>query len=107
MLIRLQPIRDLNKNAKWTDITKAAYDKEIDLSAKYTTRASELKSYDVWGLSCAEIETDILTGNIQLLRVDILEDVGHSVNPLIDIGQVKQFEYRSMRASDTKHFRNF
>lgn len=86
---RLKPIRDENKNAQWVEITKAAYVKQIGLSVVHTAKATDLKTYDVWGLTCAEIETDILTGNIQLVRVDILEDAGQSINPLIDIGQVK------------------
>lgn len=89
ILNRLKPIRDENKNAQWVEITKAAYRKQIGLSVVNTAKASDLQSYEVWGLTCAEIETDILTGNIQLLRVDILEDAGQSINPLIDIGQVK------------------
>lgn len=89
ILKRLQPLRDENKNAKWVDITKAAFSKQIDLSAKSNVKAADLKVYEVLGLTCSEIETDILTGNVQLLRVDILEDAGKSMNPLIDIGQVK------------------
>lgn len=87
---RLKPIIDANKNAQWVEITRQAFVEQISLSAVHTVKANELTSYDVLGLTCAEIETDILTGNIQLLRVDILEDAGQSMNPLIDIGQVKQ-----------------
>ncbi len=86
---RLKPIRDANKDAQWVDITKAAYTNQIGLSVLYTAKASDLKPYDVWALACAEIEIDLLTGNILVHRVDISEDVGQSMNPLIDVGQVK------------------
>ena len=45
--------------------------------------------YYAFGATCAEVEIDTLTGEYKILRADILHDVGNSLNPAIDIGQVE------------------
>ncbi|MCG9660476.1 xanthine dehydrogenase molybdopterin binding subunit [Vibrio mediterranei] len=45
--------------------------------------------YFAYGASCSEVIIDTLTGEYKILRVDILHDVGASLNPAIDIGQVE------------------
>ncbi|WP_346351486.1 xanthine dehydrogenase molybdopterin binding subunit [Oceanimonas sp. AH20CE76] len=45
--------------------------------------------YFAYGAACAEVVIDTLTGEYKLLRTDILHDVGDSLNPAIDIGQVE------------------
>jgi xanthine dehydrogenase large subunit len=45
--------------------------------------------YFAFGAAVAEVAIDTLTGETQLLRVDILQDVGASLNPAIDIGQIE------------------
>lgn len=45
--------------------------------------------YFAYGAACAEVLIDTLTGEYKLLRADILHDVGDSLNPAIDIGQVE------------------
>ena len=45
--------------------------------------------YFAYGAACSEVAIDTLTGEHKLLRVDILHDVGHSLNPAIDIGQIE------------------
>jgi xanthine dehydrogenase large subunit len=45
--------------------------------------------YFAYGAACAEVVIDTLTGENRVLRVDILHDVGRSLNPAIDIGQIE------------------
>ena len=46
-------------------------------------------AYFVTGVGCAEVEVDILTGLFRVRRCDLLMDVGDTLNPYIDIGQVE------------------
>jgi len=45
--------------------------------------------YFAYGAAVAEVEVDGFTGQHQIRRVDILQDVGDSVAPLIDRGQIE------------------
>ena len=44
--------------------------------------------YFAYGAAVSEVVIDVLTGENKVLRIDILHDVGTSINPAIDIGQV-------------------
>ncbi len=41
------------------------------------------------GAACSEVELDVLTGEYRVLRADILMDVGATLSPAIDIGQIE------------------
>lgn len=45
--------------------------------------------YFAYGASVSEVSIDTLTGEYQIDRADILHDVGKSLNPAIDIGQIE------------------
>ncbi|MBN9670600.1 xanthine dehydrogenase molybdopterin binding subunit [Labrenzia aggregata] len=45
--------------------------------------------YFAFGGACAEVTIDTMTGEMTIDRVDILHDVGHSLNPAIDLGQIE------------------
>jgi xanthine dehydrogenase large subunit len=45
--------------------------------------------YFAYGAAVSEVVIDTLTGEWKLLRADLLHDVGRSLNPAIDIGQVE------------------
>jgi xanthine dehydrogenase large subunit len=45
--------------------------------------------YFAYGAACTEVAIDTLTGENRVLKVDILHDVGKSINPAIDLGQIE------------------
>lgn len=45
--------------------------------------------YYAYGAACSEVLVDTLTGEYRVDRTDILHDVGRSLNPALDIGQVE------------------
>jgi len=82
------------------ELVKLAYLKQISLSATgfYKTPGiyfdRELGRgnpfyYYAYGMAVSEVEVDVLTGESKLLRTDILHDVGDSLNPEIDLGQIE------------------
>ncbi len=45
--------------------------------------------YFAYGAACSEVAIDTMTGEMRVLRADLLHDVGASINPALDIGQVE------------------
>ncbi|WP_170560572.1 xanthine dehydrogenase molybdopterin binding subunit [Ruegeria atlantica] len=45
--------------------------------------------YYAYGASCSEVTIDTLTGEYRVERTDVLHDVGRSLNPVLDKGQVE------------------
>jgi xanthine dehydrogenase large subunit len=45
--------------------------------------------YFAHGAAITEVAVDTLTGENRILRVDILHDVGQSLNPAVDVGQIE------------------
>ncbi|XP_059612742.1 uncharacterized protein LOC132259206 [Phlebotomus argentipes] len=89
ILERMRPLREEMPNASWAELTQECFIRNIELTAYYTVHPDDIPDYFVWGVTCAEVEVDVLTGCVQLRRVDILEDTGESVNPLVDVGQIE------------------
>lgn len=90
LLKRIKPIRDrMPDNTSWQEIVETCYQNFVDLTARYTFIPSDSKQYFVYGCACGEIEWDSLTGNLQIKRIDLIEDTGRSMSPLIDVGQVE------------------
>jgi xanthine dehydrogenase large subunit len=74
-----------NRIQLWSDgfyrTPKIHYDK--------TTLTGRPFYYFAYGAACTEVVIDTLTGESKVLKVDILHDVGQSINPAIDIGQIE------------------
>nr|QIJ45705.1 aldehyde oxidase [Glyphodes pyloalis] len=89
LLRRLAPIRILLLNPTWENLIDKAYKLNIDLQVHEFIGEMVSPIFTAMGVTLAEVEMDVLTGEFQILRVDLLEDVGRSVSPDIDIGQVE------------------
>lgn len=87
---RLEPIKEKLTNPTWEELVLKAGEELVDLTATYmmTDKEEELKGYNAYAVVILEVELDVLTGRYEILRTDILEDVGLSANPAIDVGQV-------------------
>ncbi len=85
---------------QFEEVVKQAYNDRISLSATgyYRTPnifwdAAKGKGrpfyYFAYGASVSEVEVDGFTGTFKLRQVDIVHDVGESLNPLVDQGQIE------------------
>jgi len=97
---RLEKYRHKDANMPFKDIAMAAWLDRVDLSAHgfyktpdlgfdFNTGEGRAFHYHAYGVAACEVEVDVLSGDFQTLRVDILHDVGDSLNPAVDIGQVE------------------
>jgi xanthine dehydrogenase large subunit len=60
-----------------------------DIDFDYASWRGNPFFYFAYGAAVAEVAVDVLTGESRLLRADLLHDVGHSLNPAIDRGQIE------------------
>ncbi|KXZ53315.1 hypothetical protein GPECTOR_7g1209 [Gonium pectorale] len=94
---RLAPYRAKLPGGTWKEVVNAAYLDRVDLSAHgfYITPditgfgGTRPFNYFCFGAGVSEVELDTLTGDMQVLRSDLVMDVGNPINPAIDIGQVE------------------
>ncbi|MDZ7810224.1 MAG: molybdopterin cofactor-binding domain-containing protein [Arhodomonas sp.] len=85
--------------AGFAEVVQEAYYRRVPLSATgfYATPKLEVHAdgtgrpfyYFAYGAACSEVLMDTLTGEYRVTRVDILHDVGRSLNPAIDMGQIE------------------
>jgi len=93
-------VRAGKKALSFTGLVKAAYLGRVSLSATGFYRTPKIHYdrkkaagrpfyYFAYGAAVSEAVIDTLTGEYRFPRVDILHDVGQSLNPAIDIGQIE------------------
>lgn len=97
---RLDPYREKYPNEGWNDWVRRAYLDRVSLSASgfyktpdigydITTNQGRAFNYYTYAAAASEVEIDCLTGDHQVIRTDIIMDLGSSLNPAIDIGQIE------------------
>jgi len=88
------------KSLSFTELVQRAYMGRISLSATGYYRTPKIHYdrasgkgrpffYFATGAAVSEVLVDCLTGEYKVTRVDIVHDVGRSLNPAIDLGQVE------------------
>jgi xanthine dehydrogenase/oxidase len=96
-------VKDWKKNWKqlWPSIVGGAYAARVNLAAEAlyktpligdvegTDQYGRAFLYFVYAAAASEVEIDVLTGETTVLRSDVLIDIGHSLNPCLDVGQVE------------------
>ena len=89
-----------NESITFGELTKKVYQARVSMSASGYYKTPKLHwdrdkakgrpfFYFAYGAACSEVAIDILSGEMKVRRVDILHDVGRSINPAIDIGQIE------------------
>jgi xanthine dehydrogenase large subunit len=84
----------------WEEVVRTAYFQRVQLFAagyyrtaglhwdSATMKGSPFK-YFAYGCAATEVEVDGFTGAYHTRRVDIVHDVGDSLSPLVDLGQIE------------------
>lgn len=97
---RLRPYSEADPKGGWDSWVNKAYFDRCSLSTTgfhrmpdvgydLVTNRGMAYSYFTYGAACSEVEIDCLTGDHQVRRTDIVMDLGASLNPAIDIGQIE------------------
>ncbi|XP_050507821.1 xanthine dehydrogenase isoform X1 [Diabrotica virgifera virgifera] len=91
LLERMQPIKDQLEDKSWEKVVTASFAANIQLNATgfFGTEDPMIQKYPIYGICCTTVEVDLLTGKHEMLQVDIIEDLGESMSPLVDIGQIE------------------
>ena len=99
---RLAPVKASQPEIGWKGWIFVAWNSKVNLSvAGHFTARKEWSNYDkeqkkgnkftyfVSGAACSIVEVDTLTGEHRLLSAHVVMDIGESLNPAIDIGQIE------------------
>ncbi len=89
-----------NRSVSFAELAAMAYEKRVSLSAAGFYRTPKIHwdfasnsgrpfYYFVYGAAAAEVAIDTLTGKSRVLRAELIQDCGRSLNPAIDLGQIE------------------
>ncbi len=89
-----------NRSLAFAELAELAWRARVSLSAAGFYRTPDIHwdpdgfrgspfYYFAYGACISEVAVDLLTGESRVLRADILEDCGISLNPGIDLGQIE------------------
>ncbi|KAG0460141.1 hypothetical protein HPP92_023269 [Vanilla planifolia] len=97
---RMKPIAATMPRASFAEVVRACHLDRIDLSAHgfyitpdigfdWKVGKGRPFSYHTYGAAFAEVEIDTLTGDFYTRTANVIMDLGYSLNPAIDIGQIE------------------
>lgn len=89
-----------DQDMPFADFIRSAYLARIQLSAAGFYKTPKIHwdrstgrgrpfYYYAYGAACSEVSVDTLTGEYVIERADVIHDVGRSLNPILDKGQVE------------------
>ncbi|KAK6119792.1 hypothetical protein DH2020_046461 [Rehmannia glutinosa] len=97
---RMEPMASKHSFGSFAELANACYMERIDLSAHGFYKTPDIGfdwetgkgvpfRYFTYGAAFAEVEIDTLTGDFHTRRADVIFDLGFSLNPAIDVGQIE------------------
>uniref|UniRef100_A0A6N2L4E9 xanthine dehydrogenase n=1 Tax=Salix viminalis TaxID=40686 RepID=A0A6N2L4E9_SALVM len=97
---RMEPVALKHNFSSFAELAGACYMQRIDLSAHgfyitpdigfdWKTCKGNPFNYYTYGAAFAEVEIDTLTGDFHTRTANIILDLGYSINPAIDVGQIE------------------
>ena len=89
-----------NRSLSFSELALLCWDQRVSLSATGYYRTPKINwdpktntgrpfYYFVYGAAAAEVAIDTLTGEMRVLRAELLQDCGKSLNPALDLGQIE------------------
>ena len=89
-----------NRSMSFAELAALSWEKRASLSATGFYRTPKIHwdmatatgrpfFYFTYGAAAAEVAVDTLTGEMRVLRAEMVQDCGESLNPAIDLGQIE------------------
>ncbi|NWG25701.1 MAG: xanthine dehydrogenase molybdopterin binding subunit [Pseudorhodoplanes sp.] len=89
-----------NRSVSFPELAAMSWEKRVSLSATgfyktpklhwdFATNTGRPFYYFAYGIAASEVAIDTLTGETRVLRAELLQDCGASINPAIDLGQIE------------------